>query len=182
MTDPKKHRIVAIDTNTLQWAVRKTGSPDKIRHAGYLFAELDRDHAQIILPSIVVAEFLVPISDDARPAVVASLRERFLIEPFDTKDTIMAARLWNYGKANRAMGAPGARVILRADTLIIATAAGHGATEFYTDDEDCFAMASQVMTAKHLPTIAPDLFFQLGGAAIDQTKAETQPGPEAPQG
>lgn len=167
---------------TLQWAVRKIGPSDKIKHATILFAELERDDAQIILPSIVVAEFIIPVPASARPDVVASLRERFLIEPFDTKDAIMAARLWDYGKVNRAMGAPGARLAMRADTLIIATAVGHGATEFYTDDEDCFTMANKVMTAKRLPTIAPHLFFGIGGEAIDQAGAKTKPGPEAPQG
>ena len=174
---------MAVDTMVLQWAIRrKGGSADKIKHALYLFAEFEREHAQIIVPSVVVAEFLIGVHPEAWPAVVASFTERFLVEPFDTKDTIMAATLWNYGKAHRAMGIPGARVRLRSDTLIIATAVGHGATEFYTDDDDCFAMAGKVMTAKRLPTIPPDLFFQVPGGAIDQTQAEVQPGPEAPQG
>ena len=78
MSNAKIDRIVAVDTQTLQWAIRRKGPADKILYAGYLFAELDRDHAQIILPTIVVAEFISPVSAKDRAAVVASLGERFL--------------------------------------------------------------------------------------------------------
>jgi predicted nucleic acid-binding protein len=86
------------------------------------------------------------------------MSERFLIEPFDARDAILAAELWNEGKSTREMKTRGSRVCLRADALIVATAKNHGATEFFTEDNDCFNMASKVMVAKRLPTIAPDLF------------------------
>jgi len=169
--------MVAVDTNTLHWAVRKQGSSDKITHARYLFQELERDKAQIIVPSIVVAEYIIPVPPNLRSPVVAKLGQRFIIEPFDAKDATLAAKLWDYGKAHRNMGAQNSRTTLRADTLIVATAVNHGATEFYTDDADCLALAKTVMVAKPLPTIPPDLFSY--GDDQEEPRDETQEKPEA---
>jgi predicted nucleic acid-binding protein len=153
MSEPNS-RIVAIDTNVLVWGVRKKGPADKMLYAGYLFDELSQDEAQIIIPSIVAAEFITDIPPDARAKVIAELSVRFRIEPFDAKDAILAAELWDIGKAGRQMAQPGARTTLRADTLIVATAKNHGAKEFYSDDGDCRDLASKFMTAKPLPKMA----------------------------
>jgi predicted nucleic acid-binding protein len=160
VTDNGKKRVVAVDTMVLVWAIRKKGPKDKILHAGYLFKELQQAKAQVIVPSIVVAEYIAPINPQDRIKVVAAITERFRIEPFDIKDVVTAAELWDWGRAGRPMQRPGARTALRADSLIVATARNHGATEFYTEDEACFAMANRIMTAKRLPTIAPSLFEQ----------------------
>ncbi len=90
------------------------------------------------------------------------MNERFRIEPFDFKDAVTAAELWDAGKAGRCMQHPNARTTLRADCLIVATVKNHGATEFYTEDNDCYAMAERVVETKHLPTIAPSLFEEEG--------------------
>ena len=164
MTEPRNQRVVAVDTMTLVWGIRRKGPKDRISHAGYLFKELEEDEAQIIVPSVVVLEFITPIrSSDERANVIAALTERFLIEPFDVRDAALAAELWNEGKSKREMKKEGARACLRADALIVATAKNHGATEFYTEDNDCFEMANKVMTAKRLPSIAPNLF---GGESL----------------
>jgi predicted nucleic acid-binding protein len=159
VTAPKSQRVVAIDTMTLVWGIRRKGPEEKIKHAGYLFKELEQEEAQIIVPSVVVMEFITPMrSSEERANVIAALSERFLIEPFDVRDAALAADLWNYGKAKREMKKEGSRACLRADAIIVATAMNHGATEFYTEDDDCFNMANKVMTAKRLPVIAPNLF------------------------
>lgn len=167
MTNPSTQRVVAVDTNVLVWGMRKKGPQDKVRHARYLFTELEYAKAQIIIPSIVVAEYLAPISPRDRGTVVAAMSERFRIEPFDVKDAVTAAELWDLGKAGRQMQHSNARTTLRADTLIVATAKNHGATEFYTEDDDCYAMAEKIMKAKRLPTIAPNLFEQ-GGSGEEE--------------
>ena len=158
MSDQKHQRVVALDSMTLVWGIRKHGASEKTEHAGFLFSELERDKAQIIIPSVVVAEYITPISShDERTKVVAAMSERFFIVPFDADDAVLAAKLYSEGKSSRAMKKPGTRVCLRADALIVATAKNHGAQEFYTDDNDCYAMASKIMTARRLPTTAPYL-------------------------
>ena len=158
MTKPIHQLIVSLDTMTLVWGIRKEGTADKVKHARYLFQHLEKDKAQILIPSIVVAEFVIPLNTrKEREEVIARMRDRFIIAPFDAKDAALAAELWREGKKNREMKKKGARVWLKADALIIATAYGHGAQIFYTDDDDCFNMASKVMNTKRLPNIPPDL-------------------------
>ena len=158
MTNRRNQRVVAVDTNILVWGVRRKGPPEKIEYAGYLFKELEQEGAQIVIPSIVVCEYINIVSPSDRGKVVAAINERFRIEPFDIKDVVTAAELWDFGKAGRKMQQPNARAVLRADALIIATAKNHGATEFYTEDNDLFTMANKIMTAKRLPTMPPTLF------------------------
>jgi len=145
----------------LVWGIRKSGNLKEIKRAGYLFRELEQDEAQIIIPSIVVAEFITPIrAPEEQVRTVAAMRERFIIAPFDAMDAVLAATLWNRGKSTRKMARQSARVCLRADALIVATAKNHGAEEFFTNNEDCLKMAASVMLARGLPNIAPDLFSQ----------------------
>ncbi|MGB2822129.1 MAG: PIN domain-containing protein [Phycisphaerae bacterium] len=159
MSGQKHQRVVAVDSMVLVWGIRKTGPEEKIRRARYLFSELEDDEAQVILPSVAVAEYITPLaSPDERAQVVAAMGERFIISPFDANDAILAAQLYREGQARRKMGARGARVCLRADSLIVATAKNHGAREFYTEDVDCYNMASQVIHTKKLPTIGRSLF------------------------
>jgi len=159
VTNPPASRIVAIDTMTLVWGIRKDGPEDRIIHAGYLFQELERDKAQIIVPSVVVLEYVTPIqSPSDRANVIGAISDRFRIEPFDIRDVDLAAELWQKGKPKLQMNAEGARPRLRIDTLIVATAKNHGATEFYSEDDDLFRLASEIMQAKRLPTIPVNLF------------------------
>ena len=143
----------------LVWGIRKQGDSERVKRARYLFKQLSSEDAQIIVPSVVIAEFVTPCSSRReREEVVAKMRERFLIAPFDAKDAILAADLWTRGKKKREMGRRGSRVSLRADALIVATAHNHGAHAFFTEDKNCFKMAELVMEARPLPKIAPDLF------------------------
>ena len=174
MTIKGNQRIVCIDTNILVWGIRKEGPPDLKQYADYFFNQLDNDkddkgrsNAQVMVPTVVLTEFITPVkSSEERDKLIAELGKRFLIEPFDARDAALAATLWHYGKTNRdRQNAPkdGQRAILRADTMIIATAKGHGATEFYSEDDDARAMAQKVgLTAKKLPRMGSDLFEQSG--------------------
>jgi len=159
-------RVVAIDTMTLVWGVRKHGAKENLEHAALLFSQLERDEATIIVPSVVVAEYLIAVPPDNREQTIAAMK-RFQIEPFDVRDAALAAKLWCDGKTKRQMSREGARICLKADILIVATAKNCGAREFYTNDEDCLDMAQLAgMDAKRLPTAdlppiqGPNLFIR----------------------
>ena len=162
MSPPKLKRIVAIDTMTLIWGVRKQGNKDKLQHARNLFQMLEREEAQVIVPSVVVAEFVTAFqSSEDRALAIAAISKRFLIEPFDVKDAALAAQLWHYGKTQREKKVAGSRICLRADSLIVATAKNHGAEIFYTEDQHCRDLATAAkMIARELPRIPDSLFEQ----------------------
>ena len=80
------------------------------------------------------------------------------IKPFDLACTSDAATLFNLGKQMRVGDDPGGRAILKADTIIIATAKVYGATTFYSGDKPCRELAKKVMNAVDLPDPRPPLF------------------------
>ena len=161
MTSANIGQIVAVDTMILVWGIRKVGDENQIKQAAWLFRGLDDIDAQVIVPSVALAEYLVPFDSQKHADVVAPLARRFIIAPFDVKCAALAARLFVEGKQDREMSVENARNLLKSDSLIIATAAVHGARIFYSDDEQCRKLAERAhLSAEALPTIAPDLFSQ----------------------
>jgi len=148
---------------TLVWGIKQVGNRDYLRRARWLFEELDRDDARIIVPAVVVAEYLTNVPEHLRMGVLAEFTGRFFVAPFDAKCAPVSARLWQKGRRGRVGRNPGDRKCLRADTLIIATAYVHGAREFYSGDAKCRKLAEGLMDPKDLPDIAPDLFAGADG-------------------
>jgi len=151
-------RIVSVDTMTLVWGIRKDGTAQQTKRARWLFQALDDEESQIVIPSVSLSEYLTLVDSDKRSAVAQHMTERFIVAPFDVPSAVLAARLFNEERPKRKGGKPNARKILRADCLIVATAASYGATTFFSADKDCRSMANQVMTAKDLPDQPDNLF------------------------
>jgi predicted nucleic acid-binding protein len=155
----KLSNIVAIDSQTLIWGVRKEGNAEQLQRAQWLFEELSNiRNCQVLISSIVIAEYLVPADKKAHPAIIESINQRFLVKPFDVQCSSLAADLFRRGKPMRPNGVPMGREVLRADTLIIATAKVHRAQIFYSGDVDCRALAGTIMEARDLPLNSPNLF------------------------
>ncbi len=55
--------LVAVDTMTLVWGIRKEGTPEELKRAKWLFDFLDQDNAQVIIPSVVISEYLTPVEE-----------------------------------------------------------------------------------------------------------------------
>ena len=159
---PKKKpapRVVAIDSQILVWGIRKKGPQERCDQARWLFQELEDEDAQIIVPSVVLAEFLTKVEDANRLAVVSAVSGRFRVVPFDIKAAALAAELFVAGRAARTMKKTGSRNCLKADSMIVASAKVHGARTFYTDDGDCLKLAKRAgIVGERLPKMAPDLF------------------------
>ena len=143
---------------TLIWGVRQEGTDDERNRARYLFQQLNEDDAQIIIPAVVVAEYLVPVAEKDRAKVASALSDRFRIVPFDVRSAALAARLFDDFKPNRPKGRPGGRDLLKADAMIVASSKTAGARYFYSDDAECREMASSVLTARELPANPTNLF------------------------
>ena len=151
--------LVAVDCMTLIWGVRKQGPKEWLERAKILFDDFERQKSQIIVPSIVVAEYLTAVEESKRKDVASAIGLRFIIAPFDIKCTALAANLFWEGKQGRKMGSPDARKCLRADSMIIATARTHGAKRFYSHDKDCRSLAQKAgMEPWNLPTHKESLF------------------------
>jgi len=146
---------------TLVWGIRREGTPDELKRAKWLFEFLDAEKAQIIIPTVVVSEYLTPVDESRHLSVISTLNDRFIISPFDILSSSLAAKLFTLGKPLRKGGEPGGRACLRADTMIIATAKTHGAHTLYSGDAECRELAQKVMRSEDLPEKPVDLFGYL---------------------
>ena len=162
MNSATTDQIVAIDTMILVWGIRRHGDEQQVKRAEWLFQEFEDNGTQVLVPSVVLAEYLVPIDPQSHSDVVAPLASRFIIAPFDVHCAAVAARLFVEGKKERTMEAEHSRNLLKSDSLIIATAVVHGARTLYSDDADCRKLADRFPRFKveRLPTIAPNLWSQ----------------------
>ena len=89
--------LIVIDTQILIWAVKReatAGQEPMIEKATRYLEYLDKCKDRIIIPSVVVSEFLANVPDDREAAVLQALQERFMIMPFDTLAAVYAARVW----------------------------------------------------------------------------------------
>jgi predicted nucleic acid-binding protein len=125
--------VICIDTNVLIWGVQGVARPNQLgmidRTRRYL-AHLTREHEQVMVPVVVVGEYLHGFPQDDRDEQLQALSRMFFLPAYDARCAALAAELESVGQAVR--GEPGARVAFRADAQIIATAICHGATQIVT--------------------------------------------------
>ncbi|MCL2646048.1 MAG: PIN domain-containing protein [Phycisphaerales bacterium] len=141
---------------TLIWALKDNPTEENAdfhRRAELLMKQLTRDKAIVVLPTIVIGEYLCKVPKSSHGQIVAKLQERFRIVPFDVRASSMAADLWQ-----KRQNLPHSRRLLKADMLVIASAEAAGAERFYSADAECRAVAELVMEAYDLPTFNEKLF------------------------
>jgi predicted nucleic acid-binding protein len=131
---------VAFDTCALVDALQETSAVEKI------IDELDRRGDRIVIPMPVVAEILVRYpSEQEAEAFERTLFQQFRIVPVDIMAARIAGRALRRWFAERKEGkAEGERQVVKADLLIVATAAANGVQRMVSNDSDC------AMWAKHV--------------------------------
>jgi predicted nucleic acid-binding protein len=160
--------IVALDTNIV---LRFIAEPMKSRsskkeevdrennlreRARFLLQKLIEARSTIIVPSIAVGEVLAGIDPSRQSAVLEHLSKSFTCSAFDLAAAGFAADL--YKRLPSTVSYTGARVVLKADLQIAATAKTAGASHFYSIDPKCRELATALgMMAYDLPEIKRDL-------------------------
>lgn len=155
-----KSPLVTIDTMTLIWGIQRKGPKELLTRTKWLFQQLEDHNAQVIVPSVALSEFLVPVATKSKSAIAQRMADRFIVAPFDLPAALIAAKLFGNSKKNLPDTPPaGTRNILKADTMIVATAAAHGATQFFSHDGKCRKLATAAgMTANDLPEMPQTLY------------------------
>jgi hypothetical protein len=155
--------ISGIDSMILVYAgvvPRKAGAdgidPVLIERAQILLHKLRNEI--VVLPMVAVSELLVPVSASKRGLLVTTLDEMFVCRPFDQLAAAIAADIWAQHKKLPADLRYDDRQVLRADAMIVASAKAANATNFYTNDDRCRALASLVMRGRELPIHSGELF------------------------
>ncbi len=153
--------MIGIDSMVLIYAglvPRKPGKLSKnLEELGVRSKLLLLMHSEeiIVLPTIAISELLVPVPAGQRGVLISELSSRFLCPSFDMSAATIAAELWSQHKKLPSGSQYTHRHVLRADAMIVAAAKSAGATEFYSNDKKCRALADIVMTGCELPTRDP---------------------------
>jgi predicted nucleic acid-binding protein len=157
---------VCFDNHILIWGMRGVASPgqeDCVERAKELFAELDEADAQVIVPSVVVAEFLAGVQKTQHTEFLEVLNRRFQIPPFDVRTAAVAAGLWRdaaernpHLRAQVQEAFPGTeKAKIKADMMILATALVRKAEILYTADGPLAKIARERLEVRGLPPARP---------------------------
>ena len=88
----------AIDTSILIWGVKKASPPDRpdmVERCVALIESLSKNRARIMLPSVVVAEYLTDFPFEQQEAQYRVLERHFFIAPFDAAGAAIAAQIYS---------------------------------------------------------------------------------------
>ena len=124
-----------------------------------LILQLARKKETVLLPAVAVSELLVPVPSAQKGTLIATLSGRFVCPPFDLHAAAIAADLWSQYKQLPQDLKYENRHVLKADSMIVASARAFGASDFYSHDRNCRALAGLVMNAHDLPVNDPDDMF-----------------------
>lgn len=158
---------IAIDSMVLIYAgivpSKNNNESDAVKELSVRSKILLHEHQNdtIILPTVAIAEVLVPVPEEHMGTLAAVLSEKFVCPSFDLRASAIAATLWASHKELPRNRQYKDRHVLRADTLVISSAKSAGAKKFYSHDAKCRTLASQIMEAYDLPKRAEgDMFLR----------------------
>ena len=150
----------AIDTCVLIWGIRghlQEGREDLVERCRTLIEIYKRRHEAIMVPSVVLAEYLCGFSLDLQKIQRAYLESNFFVAPFDAAAAAIAAEIYDRLVMDERRLAGTGRQCLKADLEIIATSIAHGASHIYTDNFDDFnALGKGRIIVERIPENEPD--------------------------
>jgi predicted nucleic acid-binding protein len=140
---------VCIDTNVLfyilKFAAGEEGESEHDREtlssAGLFLDHVQREKLTLMLPSLVLAEYMRGVAPELHTASLRGLiDEGFQIAPFDAAAAMHYARIVQHLKAARAEHPELTRPRLTVDYMVAATAIAHRADCLYTEDRKFIAI------------------------------------------
>jgi predicted nucleic acid-binding protein len=131
-------QLVCFDTQMLIWGVQRksqTTQTDMIKKAEIIIQQLDKDKTKIIVPSIVLGEFLLGLPVEQHMSTVNFFKKRFIIAPYDAQAASTFANLWKeYDPDLKSKTDKPGRTFLKADAMIVAIAIAREADCIYSED------------------------------------------------
>lgn len=157
MSTGSKREVVCLDTNILIWGVKRQANPKQkhmIPRAQDLIHTLEKNRSQVIVPSLVLAELLMPVDEADYGKFFAELNRKFMVVPFDGQAAFHFATLWKQHK-KRQSEAPEqnkpTRAKMKTDFMIVATAISREADCIYSSDTDVKNFAKGSLEVRELP-------------------------------
>ena len=157
---------ICLDNHILIWGVRGVSSPgqeEMIPRCQAFLEELDAIDAEILVPSVVVAEFLAGAPKEQHTELLDVLHRRFELPPFDVRMAAVAAQLWREGAEQNPHLREQVRQLfpgtekskIKADMMILSTALVRRADVLYTHDGPLRTVAQNRLEVRELPPPPP---------------------------
>jgi len=151
--------LICFDNHVLIWGIKeqaKEGQEDMISLTKKFIDSLD-DNDPVLIPSIVMAEFLIPIPPEQHAMVINLFNKNFIIAPFDALAASKFSLIWQTNKppeaAKQLIKDFTTRAELRADSMIVATAVAQKADCIYSHDKGIKAFAKGFIDVKEVPFV-----------------------------
>lgn len=168
----------------LAWSLREDGSEDQRSRTKWLFDQFEEEECQIIVPTVVLAEFLVPLSEQRRTEMLGAMSGSFLLAPFDVRCAAIAASLIPSALDGRKKGEAHSRHSVKVDAMLVATAKVWNAGRVYSNDAKCRELAQRLgLVSQDLPKQPSNLFgYADKGVRKKQSRRARQQGRQRPKG
>ena len=152
--------LICLDTQILIWGIKEEAEQDQeefISKSKILIEHLQDNGDKILIPSIILSEFILHLPQESHTTVVNLLTANFFVAPYDQLTALHYARIWqNQEHQNRVreiheLGTT--RNEIKADRMIVATAVAHNAERIYSHDKGLRNFAEGFCDAYDIPTI-----------------------------
>jgi len=121
--------LICLDTCVVIWGVQGAAHPGQegmIGRTRRYLAGLSKDGVRIMIPAVVVGEYLEGFPPEEQGRHLAVLKANFFLPAFDAKCAEIASQL-RAAASRQTSVSPGMRRAAKADAQIIATAIAHNA-------------------------------------------------------
>ncbi|MBI2869521.1 MAG: type II toxin-antitoxin system VapC family toxin [Chloroflexi bacterium] len=152
--------LVCFDNNVLIWGIKEQaelGQEEMIPRAKALINDLVKSKTEVIIPSLVIAEFLMRIHPKEHTTTINLFELRFALQPFDTAAASKFAEIWQTRKSEgiiKALIESGkTKTEMRVDNLIVAIAVAQKAECIYSHDDDLKAFARGFIEVRDIPPV-----------------------------
>lgn len=148
--------VVCLDTHVLIWGIKKqasTSQQNMIERTANFLNWLQNERQTIIVPSPVLAEFLMQIPPQDHEKVVRNIKSNFIVPSFDTAATSVFAQIWQKNKNNGLPSENGGRERVKTDSMIIAIAVVNKARILYSEDAGLQKAAKGFIETRGIPIV-----------------------------
>jgi predicted nucleic acid-binding protein len=164
---------VALDTHILIWGVQGTaneGQEHKIQLAKSLIQNLEEDDAAVLVPSIVVGEFLLGLPEEKHKEAISIINSYFQVADYNALSSARAAEAFKQsaddGLYDTLKQSPGVvRQEIMVDHHIVGCMVSHDVDVLFSEDSALSSVAQKHMTVRDLPANQAEMDFSPGASS-----------------
>lgn len=152
--------LVCLDNHVLIWGIKEQptdGQEEMVSRTKAFIESLNNDETIVLIPSVVIAEFLMPVPSEFHAMVINLFNKNFIIAPFDALAASKFSLIWNAYKppdeAKELIDNQATRAELKADSMIVATAIARKADYIVSHDTWLKTIAKNFIEVKEIPFI-----------------------------